>query len=193
MKYHTSGIKVDDQVTWVGLGWNLMPEVVITQEVMGLRDKFDHMNFTSTTGFKKVYDRISNSGGLGSFKVTPQDGDKEPFMWLPNIGGDFGKCTAVYIADDAMDHPHTLFDFYFEKGQPDIYHFSFAGHSGKFYINPNTNEIVQINQKENIKFEVIPETSIIAKLPNGIEFTFNAVEEIYFLGTDKYDERSGRK
>lgn len=192
MQYHTSGIKVDDQATWVGLGWNLVPEGVITQEVRGIRDKFDHMNFTSTTGFKKVYDRMANSGGFGNFKVIPQDGDMEPYMWMPNIGGDFGKCTPIYTSDNSMDHPHTLFDFYFDKGQPDIYHFSFAGHSGKFYINPNTNEIVQINQKENITFEVNPESSIIAKLPNGIEFTFNAIEEIYFLGTDKYDERSGR-
>lgn len=38
LSYHTSGIKVADEATWVGLGWNFMPEGTITQEIRGRED-----------------------------------------------------------------------------------------------------------------------------------------------------------
>ena len=52
-------------------------------------------------------------------------------------------------------------------GQQDIYNYNFAGYSGKFYINPENQQIILIDKKEEIKFEKINSTTWIA---NTLQF-----------------------
>lgn len=198
LSYQSTGIKLEDMATWVGLGWNLSVDGTIRQEAQGIRDSFDNTKFSTTNGYEALYNRIESSGGYGSIKIEPQKGDAEPFMWNPAIGGDVAKCcnnssqSCFYTLPVGSDNPHTLFNLNAGEGAPDIYHFSFAGHQGKFYIDPNTSKIIAINQSENIRFEVIPDTKITAYLPNGIEFHFAAVEILYLDGYIKFNEFTGR-
>ena len=47
LAYHASGNKVTDNASWVGLGWSLVGDYVITRNVRGLADERDFTNNNS--------------------------------------------------------------------------------------------------------------------------------------------------
>jgi hypothetical protein len=69
--------------------------------------------------------------------------------------------------------------------QPDIYLFNFLGYSGKFYINPETDEIVILDKKEHLIFKQDSENwdpeqnGWKATLPNGVVVFFQDLEKVY--------------
>lgn len=79
LKYNTSGIKVEEDASWVGLGWSLAASGVITRSIRGLDD-------FSTYGFYKI---PSSQYGCGEGK------DTEPDIFDYN----FGKYSGKFIID----------------------------------------------------------------------------------------------
>ncbi len=49
LRYHTSGIKVTEKASWVGLGWSLEPGGTVSRTVMGLADELNGGYLNSTT------------------------------------------------------------------------------------------------------------------------------------------------
>lgn len=49
LKYNTGGVRVEQEASWVGLGWSLSEGITITREVNGYEDiyNFDHLNAES--------------------------------------------------------------------------------------------------------------------------------------------------
>lgn len=91
LDYHSSGIKVDDQATWVGLGWNLSVGGQIVQEVRGKSDEFDlPINFESYfyNYFRQRFDPLR--GGV-----------KDPYMFLPQ----YGRITAPNTCQNPSEYP----------------------------------------------------------------------------------------
>ncbi|WP_449400983.1 hypothetical protein [Chryseobacterium wanjuense] len=58
LSYQTSGIKVADEATWVGLGWSFMPEGTITQEIRGREDSVNGGDGFNTTSGYSVFKQL---------------------------------------------------------------------------------------------------------------------------------------
>jgi YD repeat-containing protein len=123
LNYHSSGIKVEDVSSWVGLGWSLDAGGSITRVINGGPDEGKSSTFLPAsdcgiTGWYKDYGIPTcldlNSSGCGS--VNPAN---DRFAQSSN------SCWGRYMAA-AYANIDT---------EPDIYSFSFAGHSGKFFFD----------------------------------------------------------
>ncbi len=188
LNYHNSGIKVSDQATWVGLGWDLSPGGSILQEVRGKRDELDNnLNYGGNpSGYNLFKDRINNSSPQGVNKNVAMTGYSfyEPCL---NMSCD-SKIVGSEAGDDAGEVIAALL---VGSGQPDIYHYNFANYSGKFYINPETQQVVQIDKKTDIKFEKTTSGITITTL-DGIKYVFNTVETAYEQGYYANSDKAGK-
>lgn len=178
LRYHSSGIKVADQATWVGLGWNLEAEGEIIQEVRGKSDEYDQP-FNCETYFYNYF--------KGRFQPL-LDGIEYPFMFLIQ----WGRSTAanecfntpnIPIPYPPSPLPQDYYDTYCIMDKvlrgfrvPDIYNYSFGGYSGKFYKNPETGEIILIDRNKQIYFEIVNTSTIKATTLDGNVWTFNVLE-----------------
>ncbi|HWB91540.1 MAG TPA: hypothetical protein VG605_06795, partial [Puia sp.] len=133
LSYHGSGIKVEDQASNVGLGWSLEPGGSIIQVVNGVEDDEDYLIYHDPTGYQTL--RTGNI--TGSYSARPQMGYTM-----------FGCSPPTTPQDDRQ----SLNDLLLGDGQPDIYMFNFGRYSGKFYINPETGQPIQLNKNDSIKF-----------------------------------------
>ena len=191
LTYTSSGIKVEEQATWVGLGWELSPEGIITQEVRGRNDELGMMDTQSD--YKILYDRLDVLPPLDFQKATSQIGLSTVMLKQPQLltCADDSPPTQIKPEDPAM--PIIMLDQGY--GQPDIFNFSFLGHVGEFYINPDTGNIVMLNKKENIKWErnTGGTYKYIATTEDGIKYFFGDMETIYYNGVQsqsQYDNYS---
>lgn len=170
LQYHSSGIKVADEATWVGLGWDLSVGGAIIQEVRGKRDD------------QEAADKLTNQTGYTAFKTrfgSLFTGDYN-FRYQEGVGLTTNCFVEPYNAN-TQDSEQVLLKLSDGYGEPDIYNYNFPGYSGKFYINPETNLIVFMdNNKTDIKFEQQGVgTGWTATTSDGTIFSFNVVEFSY--------------
>jgi hypothetical protein len=115
LSYHASGLKVQEQASWVGAGWALNAGGVITRTVIGGPD-----------------DR-----GLGSYNICGSghysDYGYNSYQFIPS--GGVGNVNGM-VADDIS------FERGYKDGEPDLYFFNFGGYSGKFYFNDDRTPIL---------------------------------------------------
>lgn len=196
LRYQSSGIKVDDEATWVGLGWDLFPGGAIIQEVKGIRDEYDAFyNPNPLEGYTTFKNRLNNAGPVGGYKNLRQSGH-----YNYNSTGCYticenGQCVEpqVWVMDPSdADSGDIVSKLLLGHGQPDIYHYNFAGYSGKFYINWETHNVVLIDRKEDIHFVINNGNSIVATTLDGTVFNFNIIETSYYLGFYQNSEKSGK-
>lgn len=167
LSYHSSGIKVADEATWVGLGWDLSPEGTISIEVCGEVDIQRNQQYTCVT------DTDTNTF-KNRFIYT---GD---YYSLDEIGRSMAAASSPCLEDQSHDYwdPYcAMNDLIGGKRQPDVFSYNFNGHSGRFYINPDTNQIVILDNKgEDVTFQVTS-SSITARTIDGNVFYFNVLED----------------
>jgi hypothetical protein len=97
LSYHASGLKVQEQASWVGAGWSLNAGGMITRSVNGSPDEkltnngINHKGYLNDEGILSYYDANSN--------VDIRSGrfDGEPDLFTFNFAGQSGK---FYIRDD---------------------------------------------------------------------------------------------
>ncbi|RZJ72574.1 hypothetical protein [Flavobacterium sp.] len=176
LSYHSSGIKVEDEATWVGLGWNFQPEATIFQEVRGMRDgpggdtgisvyandmvtfKQNHLPPISIDTYYSTY-QIGKETGAGECMETPS-----------------GYSTQGYIIQQLEQG----------KWQPDIFHFNLGQYSGKFFLHPETTVPILLESDAEIKFSsnIAGLNSFSLTTPDGTVYTFgtNGVEEAHRNG-----------
>jgi len=169
LNYNSTGVKVEDEATWVGLGWDLSPGGLISQEVRGKNDESDYPNQCEGVEgeeiFKQRFQVFEEFGFLN--QIGRQTGSNNP-----ECGEEYFSLYNNYIGD-----PYCCVDKVQRGyGQPDIYHYNFGKYSGQFYIVPETQEIRLIDRKEQIYFEKINENCINATTIDGTRFQFGAVE-----------------
>lgn len=123
--YNSSGVKVDQIASWVGLGWHLNAGGAVNRIINGLSD--DETN--NNSGYKKHYQSTMS-------------------QYIQTYSGNGPVIDGVYNADYLYDY---LFDFEVEAvnnrldTQPDIYNFTVNGFSGDFFIDYDSETGVCIN------------------------------------------------
>jgi len=164
LRYHGSGIKVEDEASNVGLGWSVEPGGSIIQIVNGLPEGAssngvsDNLPVIDRTG----YDYMVGHGISGMYFQRHSNGTS---CWdCGNQDSGYGDSRATL---DALSRGF---------GQPDIYQYSFPGFSGKFFINPATQLPVLLDKKSEITFIYNDPTLIIAKTLDGNKFYFDVLE-----------------
>lgn len=156
--YNTSGVKVEDEATWVGLGWMLEPGGSIIQVVNGIVDELDDVASMTPSGYQTI------------LSWPPQ---------TPSITGRSEDNPAVwpgYAIPSGTDDPVTIGALSEGKGQPDIYIFNFGDYSGKFYVNPIDKTIVILNKSDEITFIQNNDKSWTAITLDGTKYSFSDIE-----------------
>lgn len=170
LRYHSSGIKVSDEATWVGLGWDLSPAGSIIQEVRGKRDDMDMFYSAVPENYSHVKNIILNYGYQAVYKYLKH------------------RCYLPFESDQLYPMPNGEFPYnvksLIEQGgaQPDIYRFNFGGHTGSFYIDFETKQVIQLNKTEEIIF-TMGSDGITAKTSDGITYFFGVSEQAYNTDT----------
>ncbi len=98
LSYHPSGIRVDEESSWVGLGWTLNAGGVITRSVAGVNDDDPNYGYLNTVGFPdELVDNTNITGqnatlyGTYLYESTLNQHDPEPDVYYYNFNGYSGK------------------------------------------------------------------------------------------------------
>ncbi|MEM9648294.1 MAG: RHS repeat domain-containing protein [Bacteroidota bacterium] len=160
LSYNTSGIRVEQEASWVGLGWNLSEGMVITREVNGFDDiyEFDANNSTAE-GWIYSQDYLEPQSGNGfQHRIT-------------------GSSLNAIRADMVANHPSDM--------EPDLYSLSTPNGSCKFYLpKKGIDDTVlhgrTIGLRDFIVDFVIASKTFVVTDPKG--FVYNFTEKEYSTG-----------
>lgn len=170
LMYITEGIKVMDEATWAGLGWNLLPEGTIIQEVRGIQDSWDY--FPSVYGYSVFKNNFGyNPYCFSNYNYRYQIDNEYTFV-CTSSNENYNPGTGIPNADqyEVIDKLNQGF------GEPDMFHFNFMGHTGTFFINPENQSINFVNTSSEIKFELI-NNKWKATTQDGTQYYFNEIEQ----------------
>lgn len=125
LSYHAAGLKVQEQASWVGAGWSLNAGGMITRTVRGAADDRGYNNGYVNKGYY-------SDSGYNNYLLHPD--------------GSFGTSHSGYTSPDDEQ-----FEVNRKDGEPDIFTFNFAGHTGKFYFNDD--QTPMIVPEEDLKIQ----------------------------------------
>jgi hypothetical protein len=149
LSYHSSGLKVEEVATNVGLGWSLSAGGTITRVIRGLPD----LEASPGYGYAANSDKIA-------YILNRNNIDSE------NSNIDFESRLYYYFKDVTSG---------LQDSEPDIYYFNFLGRSGKFVFDQNGNIHTVPFQKLKITYDHSNE-DIIIRDENGWDYIFKVKE-----------------
>ncbi len=194
LSYHASGIKVNQEATWVGLGWDISAGGRITLEIKGGWDKYvkqmlDYPGARNTIAH--LFSRYVNSASTNSHKV---DGSSIcGIYYVPDASQtDFNEHRFPYCGP--LDADSVAGSEYFQHlqniygkgiGEPDMFHANFMDKSFTFYRDLFTDSI-KIKGQENL-FKI--QENILGTYSNtfvitdeaGIKYHFDKEEKTFYL------------
>ncbi len=191
LSYETSGIKAEQDVTVVGLGWTLHAGGTVSRAVRGnpdeglavktVRDSVPNIHWNS------VRDSLANAKNIrGGYYV---DGGSNLFIVdYSNAISDHDQWVTTHTIHDQV--PQTSSDWLFNglnDDAPDLFYFNFGSYSGKFFFGRDR---VPVLVPYNKDIRIVPNfvTSIDAgKLTNNYfaGWTITAPDGIiYYFGAD---------
>lgn len=141
LSYNASGIKVSQEATWAGLGFDINAGGRITVETKGNIDDITRY-VTTDPLFKVGLSRIFNKS-YGNHNTSLM---RYAFL-------DWGKMTGqtapgFHVNDTLWDSDFTVSNAaWYGMGEPDIFHANFNGNSVSFYIDILTDQVKFIGEK----------------------------------------------
>jgi YD repeat-containing protein len=169
LSYHASGNKVNDKGSWVGLGWSLQINPIITRKLNGFNDEGGYLANTllgtGQTGNQFYKERIMNGDGL-----TDEDPDDFYYSLLGKSGrfnyrkdclscSTHGISTFPYTQDKIADLGNMIFDVTDENGIYYRFGQSLSGASTVEHdlngvnINSKVTEIISSTSKDTVYFK----------------------------------------
>ncbi|GAB2839385.1 hypothetical protein GCM10027043_48290 [Ferruginibacter profundus] len=136
ISYQSNPVRVNQEASWVGLGFDLNAGGRITVETRGAID-FCNLSYflgsqtTLASGMSQIFSRLGNSGENSIF--TPAT------FCEPNIG----NCPDPNFYNGQAISDMTQFGL----GEPDIFRANFLGHSLTFYVDKISGDIKFIGEK----------------------------------------------
>jgi len=153
LRYNASGIRVAEEASWVGLGWNLNAGGYICQQVVGEDDYNDshYLEFVDIL-IPQVY--------------------SNPYQAIPYTEGLHTKLECY--------RNHSLCEKHMGKLNPDVFYFCVPGYSGKFVIDyTQNNKVVLLNREQDIDIQVYYASSssprideMVLTTPEGVTHQF---------------------
>jgi hypothetical protein len=145
LSYHASGIKVNQEATWVGLGFDLMYGGRITVETKGNVDD-NARYYTTQQMFKDGLKRIFNKW-KSVYDPSP-NASKLGYAFI-DYGKAWGKSEAYFHKNDTLwDDNFTVSNAtWYGIGEPDIYHANFMGNSINFYTDLVDGKVKVLGEK----------------------------------------------
>ncbi|MBO9675422.1 MAG: hypothetical protein J7577_18380, partial [Sphingobacteriaceae bacterium] len=149
LDYHAGGIRVDQEATWVGLGWNLSYGGEISRKIRGIADEYQYLNGSP------------NSSNTVNY-----------FMNLPNIGQTTSQDIQLRL-EKVQNAKYNKGDL-----MPDEFYYSVLGYSGRFMFSQPQNKFL-LFPKEDIDVKKYSKPFADAdlylwnlRLPNGVSVNF---------------------
>lgn len=175
LRYHSSGIKVSQESSAVGLGWNLNTGGIITQEIKGF-DDFDARYPQPAVGNDVFWQLNSVSYNQFYERVNMENEANRAF---PN--------PAIQASSDYMS-----WNYYKAVVgglvQPDVFNYSLGGYDGKFVINPTSKEVLLFDRSHKIKFHFTFDNrrllSFTAITPDGSQYYFDNIVQSFETASD---------
>lgn len=148
LNYHAGGIRVDQDATWVGLGWSLDYGGEISRKTKGIPDEYYYFYGGTEEGY-----RVNH------------------FMQLPNVGSSGWNYPAQYDRVERISLAKRGGSDY----MPDEFYYSTLGYSGRFMFSQAQNKFL-LFPKEDIGIQKFDGPTKLyvwnMKLPDGISIDF---------------------
>lgn len=154
LRYDASGIKVEQEASWVGLGWNLMVGGCINYVCAGEKDQFNHAYISDQTWMEYLTTVQSPS----PIKYFDYNNDNIS-TWMETVNHSFAFETP-YSSNLSQDMQNYLM---WGFGERDFYSVNVLGKSFKFFIDPatlNTHIIGSAGEDYKIESDLTDETGI---------------------------------
>ncbi|WP_316812834.1 hypothetical protein [Pedobacter heparinus] len=139
LNYHGSGVRVEEEASWVGLNWSLLAGGVITRSVRGLDD-------------------------LNEQAYLPSSQERYGYPDAPALPLSFGNIPGIndygYSEQDMLAHLAMFGDACSKRidVEPDAFYFNFGGRSGKFVLEKRASSsdpiVVCLSAQEKISINV---------------------------------------
>ena len=162
LSYNTTGRKVAEVPSWVGLGWNLNAGGLITRTVMSMPDDYNedgNRKWKSLSGIEFPIRKGKGYQYVGSSIIDNT---------LIGTGNDDSKIANIKnkIYGDGMDT------------EPDIFYFNFNGHSGKFVMNQDKKIYLLPGYNSDLSIQYINSNGIYFLLTDSdqTKYYFNTTE-----------------
>jgi hypothetical protein len=170
LSYHSNGVKVNEEASWVGLGWSLFSGGSITQIVKGY-DDFGFFKWRDNEA-RAIFDAcMYDPATYGErFDVWVTRAAVNPVT--PGANPDLIEFSSDgYIIAGTRD------------AEPDLFKFSMLGYSGEFILDWHTGFFKCITDS-NIKIEAkgAVGNAFVIKTPDGNVFEFENIEETIISG-----------
>jgi YD repeat-containing protein len=181
LSYNATGIRVNQEAGWAGLGFDLLAGGRITVDIKGNIDGVAQWNaYHYKIGIQKIFDRLgtSNAKAILTYATTQVEMADTETVFNSNFHYDDTKTVETMA--------------WWGAGEPDIYHATFAGQSFSFYFDLVTDSIKFIGEKSLCSITPVRQeghTNIIKWIvtdSKGINYYFDVSEETKFSEPTNY-------